>query len=56
MNNCKGCASIREGACRCGYEEDNEDGDCPCTECIVKPMCDAPCPPWDAWVRKLVTR
>ena len=34
----------------CGLEN---KGDCPCTECIVKAMCDEDngCEPWNVWAK-----
>ena len=33
----------------CDFYKDNEDGDCPCTECIVKPMCYDSCEAFIEW-------
>ncbi len=44
---CIGCGSIV-----CEAENDiNTDGSCPCTPCVVKPMCDDAkvCDEWSDW-------
>jgi len=56
---CEGCASYAikgidilnnsrehlyvDGYGVCGYARNNEDGMCPCSQCIVKVMCVDPC-------------
>jgi hypothetical protein len=45
---CEGCV-IKP---RCNYKEDN-NGDCPCTNCLVKVMCkDDGCNKWIKWDEK----
>ncbi len=44
--NCKGCLAFYErGGGRCDWMIANEtnEGDCPCTHCIVKMMCQDAC-------------
>ncbi len=51
MSNCEGC-NTREGPgdyFDCSYIANNKDGSCPCTECIVKAMCDIPCDDYEKW-------
>jgi len=50
IDNCKGCRSnnyvlddITFISDRCRYNRSNDEGKCPCTECIVKVMCNDPC-------------
>ncbi len=47
---CKGCATYKYGAVdyeggekTCHYHGYNDKGQCPCTECIVKVMCNVNC-------------
>jgi len=49
-NPCYGCATYTLAMDRCGNSFTNEDvssnndyGKCPCTLCVVKPMCGEPC-------------
>ena len=51
MDNCYGC-SVRFGAGsyhNCDYIDCNEDASCPCTQCVVKPMCDVACNDFIKW-------
>ena len=43
---CYGCGTD------CGFKEDNINGSCPCTYCIVKTMCGNSCLEWDKWNSK----
>lgn len=56
-NYCTGCFSlnrIRSSArLPCIYVERNSKGECPCTLCIVKCMCDEGCPKFDIYVRRM---
>jgi len=45
---CKGCATYKvknssDKLIPCSYLPDNIDGNCPCTECIIKVMCEHMC-------------
>jgi len=44
---CDGC-SYKTIAVRC-YKI--QDGSCPCTNCLVKMMCDYGCESWDEWYK-----
>lgn len=46
-NKCDGC-SYKTIAIRC-YKI--QDGSCPCTNCLVKMMCDYGCESWDEWYK-----
>jgi hypothetical protein len=35
---CKGCFTIS-----CNFYGYNHTGDCPCTDCVIKMMCNTPC-------------
>lgn len=51
MNNCSGCIDYEEYVD--GYEDCmmyNENGSCPCTNCIVKVVCEDPCDKLRAFV------
>jgi len=37
---CKGCAGIER---ICAFWQYNPNGECPCTQCILKPMCKMDC-------------
>ncbi len=51
MNNpCRGCAAI-DGIGSC--DSFNENGECPCTECIVKTMCLETCEKLRDWTKTL---
>jgi len=53
LKHCKGCATyISEDLdyVLCSRSSDNEDGNCPCSKCIVKSMCEEVCPPFNRWV------
>ncbi len=41
--NCNGCHL------ECQTPAGNKDGSCPCTNCLVKMMCDDPCESWEKW-------
>ena len=42
-NYCKGCHTyMHQNGCSFMYY--NKDGECPCVTCIIKPMCNKPCP------------
>ena len=50
---CIGCHTYlneKYGHIDCPYSNDNLDGRCPCTECIVKVMCGNPCEVYDKYV------
>ncbi len=52
MNNpCRGCAAI-DGIGSC--DSYNENGECPCTECIVKTMCLETCEKLRDWTSMLL--
>jgi hypothetical protein len=38
---CEGCRTLITG---CVYKQHNITGECPCTACIIKPMCKTGCP------------
>ena len=49
---CKGCDSYSPTSRYfCSFTEYNEEGDCPCTNCLVKVPCDGTevCKLWDDW-------
>lgn len=52
---CKGCESYNQF---CSFTEDNEEGDCPCTNCLVKVPCDGTqvCKLWDDWAGIMMER
>ncbi len=53
--NCKGCRtliSIEKLNHDCCYYTYNENGDCPCTLCVIKAMCDKACDNYDEWTKK----
>ena len=49
--NCDGCWDCDERIHfkKCALIDDNFDGSCPCTLCIIKMMCDIPCDKFDLW-------
>ena len=63
MNNCFGCLSVRrlsdlyKAPNHCYLhtmlEYDNSDGGCPCTSCIVKPMCNVKCSDFENYKKLL---
>lgn len=46
-NNCDGCftypPNIDPDDIGCAHVPDNTNGECPCTRCIIKMMCEEPC-------------
>ena len=47
---CKGCFTMRneDGSERfCGNHVNNGKGECPCTNCLIKPMCNSACDDYD---------
>ena len=40
---CNGCATLFYRGGYCDYRYANVNGICPCTQCIVKAMCDIDC-------------
>jgi len=48
MNYCEGCDTLTLDA-GCGANKYNLYGKCPCTKCIVKPMCKKACEPFLLW-------
>ena len=52
MNYCEGCETYlnKKGYSDCSFHKDNQDGSCPCSQCIVKMMCQIPCDPYEDWV------
>jgi len=47
MDYCKGCTAYHDTGC--AFKKSNRDGTCPCTECVVKAMCDITCDDYDVW-------
>ena len=47
MDHCKGCTAYHETGCT--FKNHNTDGTCPCTECVVKAMCDITCGDYNTW-------
>lgn len=43
---------IQVSSCGVERKECNEDGSCPCTECIIKPMCSESCEKMSEWIYK----
>lgn len=45
--NCNGCSNLFNSRLgkgnRCDLAKINTNGDCPCTHCLVKMVCDSPC-------------
>jgi hypothetical protein len=41
---CKGCGTVD-----CYLKEFNKSGECPCTDCLVKTMCNSSCPKYFYW-------
>ena len=53
LNHCKGCLTYKSEDLNdvfCSRISDNEDGNCPCSKCIIKSMCDEVCPQFNRWV------
>lgn len=52
MTFCDGCETYRGPGeyFDCSYHKNNQDGSCPCSNCIVKVMCGDPCDKYDDWV------
>jgi hypothetical protein len=45
---CKGCAAYdKYGICE--MNKFNDNGECPCSECIIKMMCNEACHGWSVW-------
>jgi len=46
-HNCDGCncyvASVYPFVFACSFSNQNRKGECPCTKCIIKMMCEEPC-------------
>ncbi len=56
---CKGCDSYsRLSRYHCSFAVDNKEGDCPCTNCLVKVPCDGTeiCKLWDEWTGSIVEK
>lgn len=51
---CRGCAfDDGDHNIQCRIKNRGKDKDCPCTKCIVQPMCNEPCPSFNELRRKL---
>lgn len=49
-NSCEGCRTYKHpltGIVDCNFEEYNVTDICPCAICIIKTMCDCPCPKYE---------
>jgi len=46
MNKCEGCKGLSGG---CNYPKFNVLGECPCTLCLVKPICEKFCKKYWDW-------
>jgi hypothetical protein len=44
---CDGCLTF--GGFGCKHSKFNKTGQCPCTNCILKMVCDSPCIKFDLW-------
>jgi len=53
---CEGCPMYIKNDLLLGCEnsERNDQGECPCSHCIVKPMCDDSCIDFDDWDAQLL--
>jgi hypothetical protein len=56
-NNCKGCLidttrTFMDEDGTCDTYKFNYDGECPCTECIVKVMCEGSCNDYEYFRRE----
>ena len=49
---CEGCITYLKLTC----SSQNKEGACPCTECVVKVMCDTNCEIWTEWTSFGVSR
>jgi hypothetical protein len=53
---CDGCFATTS-TCPCGSEQNTTIMKCPCTQCIVKMMCDVVCEEWQMyWVKWTAAR
>lgn len=52
-NECEGCYSYSMNQHYdndvCSFEQFNENGECPCTECLIKMMCSNGCEEYLGW-------
>jgi len=58
---CKGCYTLSYvylygPKLECTYVRYNKDGQCPCTKCIVKMICQQGCPEYDTYKRRFNSR
>ncbi len=51
---CEGCSIRKIIYSPCWMENKNKDGDCPCSECIVKPSCNITCDNFFKWKEKFL--
>ena len=50
MDYCKGCPTYNYKSA-CSQSEYNKNGECPCCECLIKPMCEITCQKFENWMR-----
>jgi len=48
---CRGCTSFKNSGCH--VWRNNSKGKCPCSLCVVKPICNRFCEEWDTWRLKV---
>ncbi len=57
ISNCDGCFTLinLNGYLSCSYFFNNKDGSCPCTNCLVKVICEEACSNYKKWGVKMNT-
>ena len=52
---CAGCSVYKDGDgdyCEHTVHNNEAEGICPCSQCIVKPMCQVACKEWQDWMKR----
>ena len=55
-NHCEGCITLKDPygkGISCYWYSYNKDGSCPCTNCLIKMICDLFCDNFGKWTEKM---